>query len=103
MTLSRRSNETVKLPRRILDRSGRPIPIRSAAAVWVSPLASISLAKLQHQARFDLLVAGVADVDGKEISGASRDAPHGTTEGLLVVLRIEGTPWFRSGFFAVSD
>ena len=46
------------------------------------PLGLDQLGETEHQARFELLVAGVADDVGKDTAGASRDALHGITEGL---------------------
>ena len=104
MTLSKRSNETVKLPAQDLGQVWPRDPDQICSCCLGQRLGLDQLGETKHQARLDLLVASVADADvGKDISGASRDAFHRITEGLLVVFLIGHSPWFRSGFFAASD
>ena len=84
MTLSRRSNETVKLPAQDLGQVWPRDPDQICGCCLGQPLGLDQLGETEHQARLDLLVASVADADvGKDISGASRDAFHGITEGVV--------------------
>jgi hypothetical protein len=103
MTLSKRSNETVKLPAQDLGQVWPRDPDQICGCCLGQRLGLDQLGETEHQARLDLLVSGVADADvGKDIFGASRDAFYGITEGLLVVFLIGHSPlvpqWIFCGF-----